>query len=272
MFDLGYFLNYNKNFKDLSLKHDWQAVTQEQANAIATALRGANLRSLNISAGDAFEHEGSIEIEQILSSCLGVKKLTYSNLEETELLELLPLLRDPRAIVQHVELDWCITYFGNPDEIPANSDALRAIAASLAQNTKLKKLEFLLTGSRVRFRNPVDEFDNLLCNTTSIETIFNSNHTLQEIVLPHWYKLSSRTKECLELNRNENKTKVAQNKVIQYCFIGDFDLSRFASMPLSVVTEVMGLGEGMGNKQSVIFELLRTNPGLCNVSGRSVPS
>jgi hypothetical protein len=167
-------------------------------------------------------------------------------LKETELLELFPLLRDPRAIVQHVELDWCITYFGNPDEIPANSDALRAIAASLAQNTKLKRLDFLLIGSRVRFPDLVDDFDNLFAILPILKTF-----PIQTILFKI---LNFRTSTSF-----------------QYCFVGDFDLSQFASMPLSVVTEVMGLGEGMGNKQSVIFELLRTIPGLCNVSGRSVP-
>jgi hypothetical protein len=102
----------------------------------------------------------------------------------------------------------------------------------------------------------------------------------------------------LLLNKIENKKKVIQNKIIQFYFVGDFDLAPFASMPISVLARVMSLGErvefdpvshakmsysrtlreryqrikmkGIPNKQTAIFELLRGIPELCNVSARSV--
>jgi hypothetical protein len=98
----------------------------------------------------------------------------------------------------------------------------------------------------------------------------------------------------LLLNKIENKKKVIQNKIIQFYFVGDFDLAPFASLPLSVLARVMSLGErvefdlvscanmsrafldkyqrihleGIPNKQTAIFELLRGIPELCNVSAR----
>jgi hypothetical protein len=75
-----------------------------------------------------------------------------------------------------------------------------------------------------------------------------------------------RVKECLELNKNSNKNQVIRHKIIQYYFIGSFDMAPFASMPLSVLSKIMGLGGEMKNMHSAIFELMRGIPDLCNVS------
>jgi hypothetical protein len=105
------------------------------------------------------------------------------------------------------------------------------------------------------------------------------------------------------LNKNANKVKVIQDKIMKYYFVESFDLAPFANMPLSVLAQVMSLGREpkdenedsntllsmlqvgfeslddedldadgvMSNKQNAIFELLRGIPELCNVSSRRVP-
>jgi hypothetical protein len=97
-----------------------------------------------------------------------------------------------------------------------------------------------------------------------MQFICSSNHTLEN-VNP---SCTSFTSECLKLNRNKNKNIVIQNKVMQFYFVGSFDLAPFASMPLSVLAKVMSVGQAMRNKQTAIFELLRGIAELVNVSGR----
>jgi hypothetical protein len=130
--------------------------------------------------------------------------------------------------------------------------------------------------------SPEVDLEILLCNSTTLQNICNSNHTLETVnhscyaEANHFryaeanHSCTSFTSECLELNRNENKNKVIQNKVMQFYFVGSFDLAPFASMPLSVLAKVMSGGKEMKNKQTAIFELLRAIPELCHVSSRSV--
>jgi hypothetical protein len=175
----------------------------------------------------------------------------------SQITALAALLQDPRAVLQCLEINSSVI---NDFDVRL---ALREIAASLVGNTMLKDLSF---GGGI---GPTDEFDNLLCDCTSLENICNSNHTLEAIEAPN-DSISDRTKDYLEINNYQNKCKVVQDKIIQYYFLGEFDLSPFASMPLSMLSEVMSLGEEMSNQQTAIFELLRGIPDLCHVSNRGV--
>ena len=74
---------------------------------------------------------------------------------------------------------------------------------------------------------------------------------------------------CLELNKNANKDKVIRKKIARYYFVGNFSISMFAKMPVSVLPEVIRLIElDKNNKLSAIFRILKTIPVLCNVSSR----
>ena len=76
--------------------------------------------------------------------------------------------------------------------------------------------------------------------------------------------------DCLKLNTNASKKTVIKTKVARYYFNGDFDISPFANMPVSVLPEVLSLirGEINTKQQSAIFQMLKCIPELCNVSSR----
>ena len=76
----------------------------------------------------------------------------------------------------------------------------------------------------------------LLCNTASIETIIQSNHSLQ-ILMINGEK--DQYQQYLEINKNPNKKKVVQTKIMQFHFSGNFEKSSIANMPLSVLTYIM---------------------------------
>ena len=72
-----------------------------------------------------------------------------------------------------------------------------------------------------------------------------------------------------KLNRIENKEKVIREKIARYYFVGDFDVSPLASLPVSAVPSVLGMIKGKKlDRQSAIFRLLKSIPDLCNVGSR----
>ena len=60
----------------------------------------------------------------------------------------------------------------------------------------------------------MDTFARLLCNTSSINNIYSSNHTLERLSpwQRSWYDLDS----LLDMNREANKSNVAIKKMLKY--------------------------------------------------------
>ena len=135
--------------------------------------------------------------------------------------------------------------------------------------------------------DPHGYFAKALCDSSSIENILNSNHTLTEI--PDWEVLGESelsesesvfqfkcehdiiVANCLELNENMDKDKVIREKIARYYFVGDFDVSPLARLPVSVVPSVLGMinDDDALYCQSAIFRLLKSIPDLCNVGSRA---
>ena len=96
-----------------------------------------------------------------------------------------------------------------------NNEGATAIANSLTNNNKLQKL--YLYGSRCS--NPIDQtsiqgvFSNILCNTTSNNSLYASNHTLKMLHLGQ--QLEQHLLSLLELNEDTNKSHVAMKKILQ---------------------------------------------------------
>jgi hypothetical protein len=91
-----------------------------------------------------------------------------------------------------------------------------------------------------------------------LEEINVSGHTLSKLA-----------NKCLELNKNENKTQVVRHKILQFYFVGKYDVYPFISMPLSVLPEVISQIRGKKKKKmSAIYRLIKCIPELCNISAR----
>eukprot|EP00956_Cyclotella_meneghiniana_P022856 scaffold43639_cov15-Cyclotella_meneghiniana.AAC.1 len=72
--------------------------------------------------------------------------------------------------------------------------------------------------------------------------------------------------DCLSLNENPDKDKVKREKIARYYFVGDFDVSPLARLPMSVVPSILGMIKcDKLDRQSAIFRLLKSFPDLCNV-------
>jgi hypothetical protein len=120
---------------------------------------------------------------------------------------------------------------------------VRDISLSLVANTHLKHLSISSYNLR---EQSAETIEKLLCDVSSIESLSNSNHTLESIPLVGHVKLSTLTKKCLELNENENKAKVTRAKILWFYFVGKLDVSPFVKMPLSVMAEVISQIERSG--------------------------
>jgi hypothetical protein len=78
---------------------------------------------------------------------------------------------------------------------------------------------------------------------------------------------------CLILNKISNKEDVIRNKIDMFYFVGNFDVSPFARMPISLMPRLISLIKCSSiNCQSAIYRLLRCNPGLIYVWDRDYVS
>ena len=171
---------------------------------VAATLRNCtNLKNIDL-------HECNMSDEQLLSivgAIRGLTSLVVLNLHNNRIGNtgceaLATLLRDPNSNLR-------IIYLGSND---IHNDGAATLANALLNNTKLRILNL--------DRNPinqsvVDIFARLLCNTSSINKIYCSNHTFEQLGLSSHgvgYQLDS----LLQLNRYTNKSHVAIKKILNY--------------------------------------------------------
>ena len=160
---------------------------------------------------------------------------------------------------------------------------IEVIIEGLIGNTTLKVLHFDNYFRRRSYQNRLvdvhDSFAKVLCNTSSIENICNSNHTLLEITPDRCSR--GIVENCLLLNKNCNKEQVKRAKIFKYYFIGEFSLSPFIAMSVSLLPSVLAsiscetswfrtsaVYKRPKLTQSAIYRMLKGNPDLCNVNSR----
>lgn len=244
MFDLDYFLRNNKNLKDLGL---YDSLLPNQSVMVSTTIGNSTLRMLDLSRCifDNDEH-----FSQTVLACLRVETLAVSCKSTFQLSSLCSLLRDRRAMLRKVSVE---TSSGLRNEISR-------IAESLMENNTLKVVEF-------RDKVDLNPFGPLLCDTSSLNNICNSNHTLEDICF--YYRCDSSLlplpiEALLGLNKNVDKNFVVCEKIREYYFDGTFDVAPFVNMPISILPLVMSaIRGGEINRQNAIFRMLRSMPGLC---------
>ncbi|KAL7502391.1 hypothetical protein ACHAXN_000361 [Cyclotella atomus] len=257
-FDLRQFVQSNKSLQELWID-SFDILTPDQVDVMQEAIAATRLELLCIHTC-RYANDGSLE--QILSACTNVEHMRVHCEFTSHYSALLMLLQDPTNILETIDVHARTNIDG-----PEDNEIVRQFTSVLANNTKLKGLDLNLQRGEM---SPVsnDYFHKLLCDPTSIESIYNSNHTLKYMAgSPHWGFLNG----FLELNSNEDKTQVARNKILRYYFVEDFDVTPFTKMPMSVVPEVISQIRS-DTKQSAIFRLLKSIPELSHVANRCLSS
>jgi hypothetical protein len=187
-----------------------------------------------------------------MEGCSKVGELLVTCHHNWQCIAVAALLQDPANLVSKLSMKLRSL---DPEQVVAD------ISESLVGNTTLKRLNIDAT-----WLDAGDCFDKLLCDVASIEKISNSNHIIERIFF-FGQCTSSKLQQCLLLNENENKNEVTRDKILRFYFVGDFDLSPFSTMAVSVIPEVMSQIQAK-DKISAIYRLLKCLPELCNVSGR----
>eukprot|EP00956_Cyclotella_meneghiniana_P010466 scaffold14569_cov49-Cyclotella_meneghiniana.AAC.8 len=249
IFDLHYFVRNNHSLKSITLSSPFEnQVQQEQTDMITEAVDSCSLNSLDISEC-CFGNDGSQE--QILYVCQRVRKLKVTCKTDDACNAVAALLRDPRAVLNKLEL---------VGDLPNDSNGMTTILSCLSQNNKLQGLDLLSVGTD---NEPVlNIIGTQLCDTSSIESIQNSNHFLKRIRLSKNTRLPEFIQDCLELNKNENKHRVIRQKIAKHFFIGEFNMSPLANMHISLFPRVMSM-INESHRQSAVFRMLKSIPDLC---------
>jgi hypothetical protein len=271
MNDLNYFILNNKAMKSLILfsSREQESLALEHSIVLSRAIGSAQLKQVDIQLCH-FENDGSFE--RMLAGCSRADKLYVKCKHNWQCAPVAALLRNPASMLRRI----CINFNGRRSEdgdlSSLDEQATRDmnILGCMVENNHLKQLSIYGPDSHVCWDG--NKFDGLLCDVTSIESISsNSNHTLECICIGNHQPLSTFTKKCLLLNKNRDKAKVIRKKIFQVFFVGDFDLSPFACMAVSVLPEVVSRIKGR-EKLSAIYRLLQCMPDLRDVSGGVVSS
>jgi len=238
-------------------------ISESQSFMISSFIENISLEEFFLAGVDVGDHGEEISesaLTRVILACTKVKRLKIYCETASQYASLASSLENPTSILS--EMNFC----GEFD----NAEGVSIIASGLARNKTLQIL------SSWAFEGELRPIAKALCDASSIEGIHASNHTLQNMfhkrgdteTIP---TLPEMITTCLELNKNANKDEVIRAKIARFYFIGNFDISPFSNMSLSVVPEVLNLITGDDiYQQSAIFRMLKTIPELCNVSSRDV--
>jgi len=176
---------------------------------------GANLKKIKI-AMSGLDDDRVLQIVDAIRGYTLIEELElFNNAIEDRGCEALATLRNVRS------LDLAVNSVGNEGAI--------AIANSLPENKFLQKCNLdynQAVGARVS-----DDFCRSLCNTSSINDIYSSNHTLLSISFDRG-DTGAKLASLLKLNRStENKRHVAIKKILLH-YKDDYDMEPLFDLSL----------------------------------------
>jgi len=160
-----------------------------------------------------------------------------------------------------------------------NDDEVIDIAQALAYNKCLKELGLDTEGSTIT-KSGWDALSAVLCNKSSFENTFSSNHTLEDGV---YYGHDSVLGDLLDINKNNNASDAARIKIMRYHFAEESNdnenemssgIRTLSVMDWSILPHVMAW---MGRKDdceghSTMYQLLRCIPELVEDQTQAKPA
>ena len=275
-FQNAQFISNLNDFRILNINS--VTLNDDDSTVIAQALAGMlSLVSLNI----RYLATRASAFRTIISACPSSVEWLYISCDTAEHCSILAsFLQSNHLMVSHLNVT-------KKDSIDVEEDSLDSFQLSEQEasmiidglkngNTCLETLYIFCCKGDTFFTSA----QTLLCDTTSIESICLSNHTLiglqpfpeSEVRFDVFSEQEVKfgiIVDSLRLNRNSNKNRVIREKISRYYFVGNFDVSPFVKLPVSVVPSVLGMIKGKKlDRQSAIFRLLKSIPDLCNVVSR----
>eukprot|EP00956_Cyclotella_meneghiniana_P034824 scaffold108454_cov37-Cyclotella_meneghiniana.AAC.1 len=240
-------------------------MSNNQSLMIASVLETMSLERFKmcLESSFLFSFTNDSSYVRIISACSKVKALDVGCNTTSQYAATAALIGNPTSLLRELKVS---------DEVMSHEN-LSIIAAGLTGNTMLKKLT-LDSSQNIDMSSIANLFWDALGAASSIEKIYNSNHTLDTLEMKDgiYSFTDSNIEGCLELNKMADKDEVIREKIARYYFVGDFPTSPFATMPVLYLPRVLSMikcGDAR-NRQSAIFRLLKYIPELCDVSSRNV--
>jgi len=142
------------------------------------------------------------------------------------------------------------------DNTNINDEVVIGFANALINNKSLKTLH---TNSFNITARGWAAISTLLCDKASLESIYNSNHTLQMVRRGHGQGIPNNLALYLSMNDNYNKQEVARQKILQYHFAdGEENIEEFVDMELEVIpTAIAWMGRDRTG-HSLLYRVVRS--------------
>ena len=262
-------LTNNSTLEELDLTSCY-AVTSSGWLALSPLLgRSSSLYELNLSESTIDDTVITAFVNELRSNGtlerLFLRRCEY--VTSTGWITLSPLLGSPNSALR--ELDVC--------ENNIDDDVVVAFFNEISgnDNSKLKRLGI---------RDPLSITDvvetpirNLLCNTSSIDATWSSNHNLYYLGVIRSEESDQDNEDgdnredeiadeiigLLTMNEDEDKKQVARKKVIKHHFSGYFDVNTLIGSNQTLLPRKISWFGRDSLGQSVVYSIIRTLPELC---------
>jgi len=252
---------FKESLKHLELKGE-QVISTDQCVMIQSFIESTTLEKFRICHLLEFERD-NVSVRMLILACANVKRLELHCESAFHYDSVALLLGNPRSMLSEMNIGWI-----------KDTDGLSSIAEGLANNSTLRTLCLSYSGDW----GPMAK---ALCDTSTIQRIITSNHTLESI----WgnrYGLPPLIRNYLKLNSETNKELVIRKKISLYYFRGEYDVSTFETMDIKCLPRVLAMiGGGQTidnaevlrkddkiNQYSAIFRMLKCIPYLCSASSK----
>ena len=192
-----------------------------------------NLTYFYMVDADLQQRGGGYEITNTLRSCISLREIQFDDCGISDeqcilivdavrghvALEVLILSNRISGLIGNAGCEALATLLEDPNcnlnklyvsGNPINIRGAISIANSLANNTKLQFLSLHI--SPIDRRSAEGVFCRLLCNTSSINETYSSNHVLERVSLAS--QLGEHFASLLEMNKGTNKSHVAIKKIL----------------------------------------------------------
>jgi hypothetical protein len=189
-----------------------------------------------------------------------LKRICLSACDIVQLQMIASALEIPSCSLE--ELDF--HYSDDHSDIQQGDGMTQIFVDALQRNSTLKILRKKNSGETV-FK--LVKFLNLLCNKSSIDATYNSNHSLQ--VLSQWHSsimIPMELYSLLHANRDTNKQAVAQKKIIAN---HSFEHVNFVQSTLPLILSLVG-NAGFEKGLSKVYGILRRVPHVIEKRTHSV--
>lgn len=265
---------FEENNKHLTNFALWRCmIRHEGTHALSsTLIRCTNLKLISL---PSCRIDDSL-VENIVQAVRGHRQLKRLDLQDNSIRRagceaLVTLLQDPNCNLVTLHLNNNII----------DNDGATIMANGLFDNRKLEGI-FLDDNDDISAAG-WNSFSRVLCNPSSINDTYLSNHTLCIISSYGRVKVAgsrlydedglipSRLLALIELNgTGDNKNLVARQKILDCHFSGDFNMEPFveSDMEMKMFPQVLGWVGRSSDREShsAMFNILRQMPTLCTVA------